>query len=106
MSYKLPTIEETIKGLVWNGDEKQALVELLERRGLLSSPSTGYYDAEVRRGIILRLAEVGDESALPVLRSYMSNNGNTPDPISAVIAKAAQTAIEAIEKRIGSDKLV
>ena len=102
MSHKLPTIEDTIKGLVWNGDEKQALVELLERGGFLSSPSTGYYDDEVRRGIILRLAEVGDESALPVLRGYVSHNGNTPDPICEAMAKAAQSAIEAIEKRTGS----
>jgi hypothetical protein len=99
MSYKLPPVEEVVERLVWNREEKQALVELLERRGFLSSPYRSYYDYEVRREIILRLAEIGDESALPILRCYVSNYGNVPEPTYEAIAEAAQFAIEAIEKR-------
>lgn len=99
MSYKLPPIEEIVKRLVWNREEKQALVELLERRGFLSSPYRSYYDYEVRREVILRLAEIGDESALPILRCHVSNYGNVPKPTYEAIAEAAQFAIEAIEKR-------
>jgi len=106
MSYKLPPVEKIVKGLVGNREEKQALVELLERRGFLSSPYRGYYDYEVRCGIILRLAEIGDKSALLILQRHVSHYGSSPEPTCKVVAKAAQFAIEAIEKRTDSDGLL
>lgn len=103
MSHKFPPIEEIVEGLVQNKDEKQALVELLEQRGFLSSPYRSYYDHEVRHEIIVRLAEIGDESALPILRRHMGNYGNIPDPEYKMIAEAAHFAIEAIESRLFSE---